>query len=116
MKKTEEATPSADATAPKRRGRRTVEYALLVIGGLILVDALFGEKGALEIAKARRQHAALEHQVGALRADNAAKKDEAKQLRESPDAIEEMARRELGLIKPGEKLFVISEADSPAAH
>ncbi len=34
-----------------------MEYALLVIGGLILVDALFGEKGALEIAKARPQSA-----------------------------------------------------------
>ncbi len=92
-----------------------MEYALLVIGGLILIDALVGEKGMLEISKARRQHEALERQVGALRADNAAKKDEARLLRESAYAIEELARRELGLIKPGEKYFVITEGDTPDA-
>jgi cell division protein FtsB len=113
VKKTDEATPLTDSAAPRRRGRRTVEYVVLVIGGLILIDALVGEKGMLEIGKARRQHAALEHQVGVLRADNTAKRDEARQLRESAYAIEELARRELGLIKPGEKLFIISEDDTP---
>ncbi len=115
MKKTDEATPPTDSTAPRRRGRRTVEYIVLVISGLILIDALVGEKGMLEIGKARRQHAALEHQVGALRADNAAKKNEARQLRENAYVIEELARRELGLIRPGEKLFIISESDAPDA-
>lgn len=92
-----------------------MEYVLLIIGGLILIDALVGEKGLLEISKARRQHEALERQVNGLRADNAAKQEEARQLRESAYAIEELARRELGLIKPGEKIFVITEADAPDA-
>jgi cell division protein FtsB len=30
-------------------------------------------------------------------------------LREEPAAIEEEARRELGLIKPGETLFIVKE-------
>jgi cell division protein FtsB len=30
-------------------------------------------------------------------------------LRENPQAIEEIARRELGLIRPGEKLFIIKD-------
>jgi cell division protein FtsB len=91
------------------------EYALLAVGALILVDALVGEKGLLDIIKARRSHAALAQQLEAIRADNAAKKEEARQLRESAEAIEELARRELGLIKPGEKYFVLRDADVPAA-
>jgi cell division protein FtsB len=30
-------------------------------------------------------------------------------LREDPAAIEDIARRDLGLIKPGEKLFIIKD-------
>ena len=33
-------------------------------------------------------------------------RNEARRLREDPTAIEELARRELGLIKPGEKVFI----------
>jgi cell division protein FtsB len=30
-------------------------------------------------------------------------------LKEDPAAIEEVARRELGLIKPGERLFILKD-------
>ena len=33
----------------------------------------------------------------------------ARRLREDPSAIEEQARRELGLIKPGEVLFIVKD-------
>jgi cell division protein FtsB len=33
----------------------------------------------------------------------------ARRLRDDPAAIEEQARRELGLIKPGEVLFIIKD-------
>ena len=32
-------------------------------------------------------------------------------LRKDPETIEGIARRELGLMKPGEKLFIIKDAD-----
>jgi cell division protein FtsB len=34
-------------------------------------------------------------------------------LREDPNAIEELARRELGLIRPGETLFIIKDIPPP---
>jgi cell division protein FtsB len=43
-------------------------------------------------------------------------REEARRLREEPSAIEEIARRELGLIKPGEKLFIIREAQAGSGH
>ena len=44
-----------------------------------------------------------------LRTENARLREEARRLREDPAAIEEIARRELGLIKPGEKLFIVRD-------
>jgi cell division protein FtsB len=47
------------------------------------------------------------------RLENARLREEARRLREEPEAIEEIARRELGLIKPGETLFIIKDVEPP---
>ena len=44
-----------------------------------------------------------------VRTDNARLREEARRLQEDPSAIEDLARRELGLIKPGEKLFILKD-------
>jgi len=86
---------------------------LVLIGCVIIVDALVGEKGLLAMRKARQQYHALESALAAARADNARMRDEARRLREDPAAIEDLARRELGLIKPGEKLFILKDVPPP---
>jgi cell division protein FtsB len=48
--------------------------------------------------------------VARQRVENARLREEARRLREDPDAIEEIARRELGLIRRGEKVFIIKDA------
>ena len=53
--------------------------------------------------RARHEYDMLSAAIARQRADNARLRDEARRLREDPSAIEEIARRELGLIKPGEK-------------
>ncbi|HVG68650.1 MAG TPA: septum formation initiator family protein [Gaiellales bacterium] len=99
-------------TAP-RRGRRALRFALLFIGVVIVVDALVGEKGLLAMRKARQDYRTLEASLSAAQAENARLREDARRLREDPRAVEDMARRELGLIKPGEKLFIVR--DVPAA-
>ena len=94
---------------PRRGGRRVVHYVLLGVGTVLIVDALVGEKGLLAMMQARAQHAALEQSLAAVRTDNARLREEARRLREDPDAIEDLARSELGLIRPGEKLFIIKD-------
>jgi cell division protein FtsB len=93
-----------------------VQYVLVFIGCVLFVDALVGEKGLLAIVKARQDFRALENAVNRGRTENARLREEARRLREDPRAIEELARRELGLIKPGEKLFILKDvqpADAP---
>ena len=109
------ATPAgSDAAASKQRGRRLVQYGLLFLGCLLFLDALVGEKGFVENLKARQQYDALERSLGRLKEDNSRLSQEVELLRKDPDTIEGIARRELGLMRPGEKLFIIRDAEPSA--
>jgi cell division protein FtsB len=93
----------------RRRGRRAVQYLLVFVGCVLVLDALVGEKGLLEMLKKRQEYRALEQSLTDIRADNARLREEARSLQEDAAAIEDLARRELGLIKPGEKLFILKD-------
>ena len=108
--------PPQPAAAPPKatlanRGRRLFRHALIFITLVIVVDAIAGEKGLLALLQARRQYSALERSLERARAENDELRDLARRLREDPKAIEEQARRELGLIKPGETLFIIKDVE-----
>lgn len=75
----------------------------------MFVDALVGEKGLLETIKKRQEFQALDQSIRRARAENEQLRDEARRLRSDPAAIEDLARRELGLIKPGEHLFILKD-------
>jgi cell division protein FtsB len=97
----------ATRTAPKRR--RAVRYLLVFIGIVLVVDAIVGEKGLLAMMQAREEYTVLEQSVAAAREENARLREDARRLREDPSAIEDIARRELGLIRRGEKLFIVRD-------
>lgn len=106
--------PAADA--PKKgtlvnRGRRLLRHGLIFITLVIVVDAIAGEKGLLALLEARRDYAALERSLDSAREENADLREMALRLREDPKAIEDQARRQLGLIKPGEMLFIIKDIE-----
>lgn len=101
------------ALHPRRRRRRAVEYLVLLVGCVLMIDALVGDKGLLAMLQAREEYRILEQSLAEARAENARLREDARRLREDPTAIEEIARRELGLMKPGEKLFIIKDV-SPA--
>jgi cell division protein FtsB len=102
-------SPAASTPAPQRRGRRALQYLLIFVSCVLVVDAIVGEKGLIAMIKAREQYRELEISLARARSENARLREEARRLREDPDAIEDIARRELGLIKPGEKLFIVKD-------
>lgn len=99
---------------PTRHGRRTAYLVLLFVVSVLIVDAVVGEKGFLTLMRSRGQYDDLARSLAAVRSDNARLREQARRLQEDPAAIEEIARRELGLLKPGEKVFIVR--DLPAAH
>ena len=82
---------------------------LLFVASVIVIDGLVGDRGLLAMMRARREYDTAAAAVARQRAENARLREEARRLREDPAAIEEIARRELGLIKPGEKVFIIKD-------
>ena len=70
----------------------------------LVLNALVGEKGLLAIMQARRQYVELDAALERARQENARLREEARRLREDPAAIEEIARRDIGFIKRGEKV------------
>jgi len=95
----------------RRVGRLLALFAAIVL----IVDGLVGDRGFLAMLRARRQYDELSAALAHQRAENARLRDEAERLRNVPAAIEELARRELGLIRPGEKVFIIKDLKTPSA-
>jgi cell division protein FtsB len=94
---------------PRRRRGKIVRYLIVAVGCVLIIDALVGDRGFLAMLKARQQYRTLETSLVRSREENAQLREQARQLREDPLAIEDIARRELGLIRPGEKLFIIKD-------
>ena len=92
-----------------------MQYLIVIVGCVLMIDALVGDKGLLAMIEARDRYRELELSLQDARSENTRLREDARRLREDPSAIEEIARRELGLIKPGEKLFIIRDAP-PADH
>jgi cell division protein FtsB len=86
------------------------QYFLIFVGCALVVDALVGDKGVLQMLKKRQEAHALDQALAAARSENAQLREEADRLKYDPATLEDRARRDLGLIKPGEKLFIIRDA------
>ena len=91
------------------RTRRIVHALLLFVAFVIVVDAVVGERGMLAMRRARIEYQRIEAQLVARRADNAALRERVRRLHDDPTAIEEVARRELRFIRPGERVFIIRD-------
>jgi cell division protein FtsB len=100
--------------AGRRARTRTIVHVLLFLAAAaIVLDALAGDRGLLAMLRVRREYRELAATVARDRAENARLAEQARRLRDDPAAVEEVARRELGLIKPGEKVFIIKDATPP---
>ena len=95
--------------APATR-RRTLQMLLVFVTLVLVINALIGERGLTQTLRARKQHQELVTAIERLRVENARLRDEARRLRSDPGTIEALARQELGLIKPGEMLFIVKDS------
>jgi cell division protein FtsB len=105
--------PRTPAVAVRERRRRLALWLLSTALCILVVNALVGESGYLATVAARRELAALEGRVARLRLENQQLQQEGRRLETDPSALEETARRELGLVRPGETLIVIHDTTRP---
>jgi len=89
--------------------RRGLQLLLIFVTLVLVIDALIGDKGLTESRNARRQYRELQASLNQLRQENAALGEEIQRLKEDPATIESLARKELGLIRPGEIVFILKD-------
>jgi cell division protein FtsB len=83
-----------------------------LLGALILLiqyPLWLGKGGWLRVAEVDRQLSAQKAKNGEIEARNTALEAEVRDLKQGLEAIEERARYELGMIKPGEVFFQVVE-------
>ena len=104
---------SVPSSTPRRR--RILNGLLAFATIVLLVDALVGDKGVVERMRARQRYAQEAAALDAIRRENAVMREKIQRLKDDPAAIESLAREELGLIRPGELLFILRDAQKPVS-
>jgi cell division protein FtsB len=94
----------------KIRRQRLIRYSLLGLSAAFMVSSLVGDNGLLSSLRARRKYAAEQRQLINLRNENRQLLEDMRRLKSDPAAIEEEARRSLGLIRAGETLVIVKDA------
>lgn len=82
-----------------------IAFACLLV--IMIVTALFGKKGVMELRRSRRVLAERTERIRALEAEKSRLETEVLRLERDPRAVEKRAREQLGLIEPGEKVVVV---------
>jgi cell division protein FtsB len=77
--------------------------------GVLVVSSLIGEHGYLATLRAQKEERGLQVALARVRIENQQLQQDAARLQTDPSALEEAARRELGLIRPGETLVILRD-------
>jgi len=97
------------STADRQRRKKFWTYGLLLLSAGLMVNALIGEKGYLANLQAKQEFQDVSESLRQLKAENARLKEQARRMQTDPRALEDSARSQLGLIKPGETLITLRD-------
>jgi cell division protein FtsB len=93
---------------PPRRGQSVwLRRALIFATIVVLVNTLVGHGGMIESRRAQRKYAAAAATLAQLQHENAMMAERVRKLSGDRRTIEGAAREELGLIRPGEIMFLV---------
>lgn len=101
----------AKTSSPRRR-------LLLAVVGLgllaLVVHTLFGEHGYLALRRQQQELQRLEGEIKRLEDENRRLTEEIHSLKTDPRAVERVAREELKMARPGEKVILLPSPKAPA--
>jgi cell division protein FtsB len=93
----------------RRQPPRFWSRAMLFAASVLLANGLFGERGLLDGVRAQRVSQSAARDLSRLRDENERLRTQIRQLRDDPATIEAIARRELGLVRPGEVMVTVRD-------
>lgn len=98
--------------------RRNATWFLAAALSLLLLQDLFGTHGVLAMRRAQKEAATVKQEINLINDENRQLQDRVKALKNDSQAIEHIAREDLGLARPGEYVFKTSprppDASKPA--
>ena len=104
-----------EESSPKKqnKGMKKKRFLLLVLIFLLILGILtfFGEKGILHLFRLQKEVARIKEKNIKLEEENQKLREEVKRLQSDKRYIEEIARKELGMVKEGE---IIYQFDTPS--
>jgi cell division protein FtsB len=89
--------------------RRTVFIAVLLV---CVIGLIFGEYGLLSILQLRREGTRLEAAITDAKIKQRILEERKDKLENDPLTLETLARKNCGLYKPGEKIFLFQDGDT----
>jgi cell division protein FtsB len=85
--------------------KKRILVPILLLISVMVFFTFFGDKGLLQVYRLRRELKEIERTNTELRQENEKLRAEIDNLRTNKKYIEELARRELGLVKKGEIVY-----------
>lgn len=101
-------TPREEHPRSSMFGRLALLVVLLILG-----VALFGEKGIVRLVKLMREREMLTVEVEQLKQENERLRQEIDALRSDQRYLEQLARRELGMVREDEQVYQFRPARKP---
>lgn len=87
--------------------RRNLTYLLAAALALLLLQDIFGTHGILAMRRSQQEVGKVQNQISRIDEENRQLQDKVNALRSDPEAIERIAREEMGLARPGEYIFKV---------
>jgi len=88
---------------------RNGALVLLLASIALIVHNIFGQNGYLALRRQQKELQTLEQQIEQLKLENEQLDKQIKALKSDPAAIERLAREQMHLVKPGEKIYTLPD-------
>ncbi len=95
--------------------RRHLNWLLVGALALLLLQDVFGTHGLIAMRRSQQEAARVQREINQLNEQNRQMQERVKALKSDPQAIERIAREEMGLARPGEYIFKIQPKPGDAA-
>jgi cell division protein FtsB len=102
-------TPSQASAYFRQNAWRILAFALLAL----MVHDIFGAHGFVAMRRTQKEIDQIREQIGRLNQENKSLATQINSLKSDPNAIERIAREEMGLARPGEMIFKLPDSAKP---
>lgn len=94
----------------RKHGAIILGLTLLVV----FVHDVFGTRGYLAMRRSQQEVQKLREEIAAINAENQKASDQIKALKSDPKLIERIAREQMGMMRPGERIYRIAPSEEGA--